>query len=349
MWVSTPTQIRPALISRPVDFWLLGGGSLLALAALLVMRRLSMPVNLNAALWIFWAPYLRIVIEYPHLFASYRLAYAPGKGLVRSHPWTMIAAPVVLVLLAVFCILARDISLLGSVAAGWAEALLSSSIHLVFLGFGWHRLRQVWGCMVIYARYDDFPIGHSQRRATNVFLMAMWIFGYLTMMHSQNTFNFFGITVAALYFPDWVMHLAACVFALSGIYFLFEVFIRNAYVHRRLPTLNFMMPITALIFWWAALSLEPAFFFYLAPTFHALQYMNVVWAVDKGTWARRGLTFLGLAGLGLLIERMPQIVPALPKETAVIAVAYIGLSLHHYLLDSVIWKSSGEAWRKLAA
>ncbi len=110
-----------------------------------------------------------------------------------------------------------------------------------------------------------------------------------------------------------------------------------------------MIPITALVFWWAALSLEPAFFFYLAPAFHALQYMNFVWAVDQGTWLRRGLMFVSLIGLGLLIERMPQIVTALPKDSAVIAVAYIVLSLHHYLLDSIIWKSTGVAWKKLAA
>jgi len=345
MWVSTPTQ-KPALISRPVDFWLLGGASLLVLAVLLTYNRLA-GFHVSPWFWVFWAPYIRIAIEYPHLFASYRLAYAPEKGLWRKNLWPMAVAPALLLAWGAGCILARDLIWFGPAAAKWFDTSLKFAVHVVFIGFGWHRLRQVWGCMVIYARYDQLEFGRSQRLATHAFLFSMWIFGYAVLMRTQPSFDFFGVGIEPLLLPDGIVRAIAWGFGIAWIYFIFEVFVKNAYIHRRLPGLNFMIPMTALIFWWAALSLEPAFFFYLAPAFHALQYMNVVWAVDEGTWRRRGLTFLGLIALGLLIERTPQIVPSLPKETAVIAVAYIMLSLHHYLLDSIIWKSSGEAWQKL--
>lgn len=327
MRVSTATPERSALISRPVDFWFLGGLSMLVFGLFFALRKFHVPVTPQAEFWIFWAPYFRACIEYPHLFASYKMAYAPERGLLRSHPWHLVAAP-----------------LLFAAIAVWALPLAA---HLVLLGFGWHRMRQVWGCMLIYAKYDKLELDGRQRRATHAFLLGTWVVGYFMMMRTEDRFNFFGVEVHSLIIPDLVMHVTALALAVAWAYFLFEMFFKTIYVHRRLPGLNFMMPLVAMMFWWVAFSVEPAFFFYLAPAFHALQYMNVAWAADESSWLRRLRTFTLFIALGLLLERLPHWFPALPGSVSFIAVAYAVLSLHHYVLDSIVWKSTGVAWKRL--
>ncbi len=341
------THARQALISRPLDFWLLGGLSLLTLSLLMIVRQLDLGLLRHPGLWLTVGLYLRVGLEYPHLLATYKLSYSRGREFIRSHWFVMLLAPVALLATGGFIIATLDFNLLPASARAPATWILTGGVHALFLGFGWHRLRQVWGCMSLYSRYDGVRLTTRQRASIHAFLFSMWIFGYLHMISSTLRFDFFGVTVKGIAVPSILLTTAASLFAASGAFFLFENVFVALFKRKRLPSLCFFVPIVALLFWWAALSLEPAFFFFLAPSFHSLQYLAVVWAYERGPTSRElpwpslamlAATLLGLFALGYSWETVPSAL--LPKGSAAIAIAYMVVSLHHYLLDGVIWRTS---------
>lgn len=339
------TPDRQALISRRLDFWLLGGGSLIALAALIIWQRLFPFAPPNAAVdWLTVGIYLRIGLEYPHLLASYKIAYNRGGGFIRKHYLVTVLAPMALVGLGTFAALGLETNWLSPMLKKWAESIFFIGVHSIFLGFGWHRLRQVWGLMAIYARYDGVILQARQRFVAHGFLMSLWVFGYLTYMETTRGLSYFGIQFDPLTFPRPILWIGAVLFALFGLLFVFEILLRPWIYQGRCPSANFLVPVLAILFWWAALSLEPIFFFFLSPAAHSLQYLTVVWAYERGpadsnrsVWGTAGFFGLLLV-LGFALEHGPRIV--LPNGSAAIGIAYLILSLHHYLLDGIIWRTS---------
>jgi hypothetical protein len=86
---SAPAQIaRPrALTTRFVDFWLLGGASLLVWLVMMSLQgfRTSWAVDQHFKNLTFTAASLSLLINYPHFLVSYKLAYRRGHGFVLSH------------------------------------------------------------------------------------------------------------------------------------------------------------------------------------------------------------------------------------------------------------------------
>lgn len=345
---------RQALISRSIDFWLLGGLSLLVLLIMVATRNWITNGPRDAEFWFALGAYLRVGLEYPHLLATYKLAYGRGGDWIRRHLIAAVLAPGVILILGILAFLALEPGWFGPTWRQHSFNLVGAGIHLLFFAFGWHRLRQVWGCMVLYGRYDGLKLCRRRRVSVHSFLISMWIMGYFVFMNSTRNLNFFGFPVSTFAIPPFLLWTSAALFFASGLFFLYEIIWRVARDEHRLPSLNFLVPILAILFWWAAVSLEPAFFFFLAPSFHSLQYLAVVWAFERGPWTRKwqwrqAVSPLGMFALFLLLGWIwdGRTADSFSRGSAAIAIAYIVVSLHHYLLDGVIWRTSDPRLKNL--
>ncbi len=138
--------------------------------------------------------------------------------------------------------------------------------------------------------------------------------------------------------------------------------VAGAFVRLRLrsgtrPPALLLAPYVA-AFLWLGLAPSPVWTILLLAPFHALQYLAVGHRAELAVAADRpgthGTTwwlnvFVGGACGGLLISRwVPQLLdPHVHRIGPLLFAAafFVFLNLHHYLIDAVIWRSSGELVR----
>src|ERR1043166_6984358 len=88
-----PSLQRPrALTTRFLDFWLLGGASLLVWAVMIAVQgfRASWAIDQHFKNLTYTTASLSLLVNYPHFLISYKLAYSRGRPFIRSHWWQMI-------------------------------------------------------------------------------------------------------------------------------------------------------------------------------------------------------------------------------------------------------------------
>src|SRR6186997_2764326 len=93
-----------ALTTRFLDFWLLGGASVLVWLVMMSLQgfRTSWAIDQHFKNLTYTAASLSLLINYPHFLISYKLAYRRGRSFVLSHSYQLIAVPAAL--LAIFAV-----------------------------------------------------------------------------------------------------------------------------------------------------------------------------------------------------------------------------------------------------
>ena len=99
-----------ALTTRFLDFWLLGGASILVWLAMVVASgfRNSWAVDQQFKNLTYTTASLSLLINYPHFLISYKLAYSRGRTFVVGHWWQLIAVPLLMVTLFTVAYVAFD-------------------------------------------------------------------------------------------------------------------------------------------------------------------------------------------------------------------------------------------------
>ena len=75
--------------------------------------------------------------------------------------------------------LSRDISGLGNnarVLSGprLGDLLFAIAFNVMLFTVGWHYTKQVFGCMMVYAYFDKYPMSLRQRTITKYALLSIW-------------------------------------------------------------------------------------------------------------------------------------------------------------------------------
>jgi hypothetical protein len=101
-----------ALTTRFLDFWLLGGASVLVWLVMMSLQgfRTSWAIDQHFKNLTYTAASLSLLINYPHFLISYKFAYRRGRGFVLSHWYQLIAVPLGLLATFVVAFLAYDVS-----------------------------------------------------------------------------------------------------------------------------------------------------------------------------------------------------------------------------------------------
>src|ERR1700748_1021551 len=93
-------RARPhALTTRFVDFWLLGGASLLVWFVMFAVQgfRGAWAIDQHFKNLTYTTASLSLLVNYPHFLISYKLAYTRGRAFILMHWWQLIAVPILLV------------------------------------------------------------------------------------------------------------------------------------------------------------------------------------------------------------------------------------------------------------
>jgi hypothetical protein len=373
---------RRALTTRFLDFWLLGGASLLIWLVMFAAQgfRSSWAVDQHFKNLTFTAASLSLLINYPHFLVSYKLAYARGLSFVRLHWWQLAAVPALLAAGFVFAFLYYNVPTgqvpgvpaLTAALQGWGsnaqvlsaprfgDLLFTGAFNVMLFTVGWHYTKQVFGCMMVYAAFDRYQLTPSQRLITKWSLLSIWWmnFAYTNLGGTRSTFSQFNYYSFDL--PDIVGPVTQ--FAVFGglLLTVYAVFYANYRDRRELPSLNMVVPFAALYVWWLPQTRQYEFYFLLTPFFHSLQYLAFVYKMEhsrlraeprseiRATVLVAGLVLAGWLAFELVPNSMDN---ALRTFNAwgmffFFTAAMLFINIHHYFIDNVLWRFKDPEVRK---
>lgn len=363
---------RDALTTRNLDFWLLGGASLVLWWVLLMGQHFrgtpgGSTVDLHYANLAATSSSLSLLVNNPHFMASYLLAYRRGLGFVKAHPLQLAVVPVVLLAWITVAWWTWE----GAVASGWnapwlalglgapagpapttGQALMGLLLHLMFLTVGWHYSKQAYGCMMVYARYDAYPLDDRQRTALRWSLHSIWACAFVGLNLSNSEQNVMRISYYGLDFPR-LLYVGTLLGVGAGVGLLLWV-VRAGLRSGRRPSACFLVPWLAFAVWFLPPMRQTEFVLLFVPFFHGLQYLAFVYRVESGRAAARpprigflvstvvilGLVISGYFAFDWIPNKLNLVLDVVPRTRTYffVTAALAFVNVHHYFIDNVIWR-----------
>jgi hypothetical protein len=352
-----------ALVSRGLDFWLLGGASIVCwalISALEHVREQNWAVRHHFENLPYAFSTLSLVVNYPHFMASYKLGYARGWRFVARHPIQLVLAPLALALLLALAYVwylvpataggaftrvgnalrsvGFDTELGRGVTRG--QEIVTALTAVMFLAVGWHYAKQAYGAMMVVANQHGYPLDARAKLVSRASLHGIWIVNYLNANFANG---------------NRVVRMMAWSFcAVAAMAFVWFVLVNGVRHNRRWPPATFVVPYVAFAVWWLPPLIHETFLIHVVPFFHGLQYLAFVHKVEhtrlstehpQTLRARGVLYFFALVVTGFVAwELLPNLFDArLDTETRLggwffLSAATIFLNLQHYLIDNVVWR-----------
>lgn len=324
--------------------------------------------ELAAGFVMFHAAY---VINDPHFSVTYLLFYRDVKA--RAAGPSFGGAQRVRYWLAGFILPA--LLLAWAAAALWydSSALLGAMIQLMFLLVGWHYAKQGFGVVSVLARRRGVHITARERRALLLHAYAGWAFAWSNPSMPALQFEEKGVVYWGIAHPRWLELGCGAVLAASGVVLMFTLaseWRRHGRVLPLAPVLGFLITIWA---WMVFSAIDPVVR-YVIPALHSVQYLYFVALMKRnearaaegpphfGRPAQSRLVALALSAIGLgwvLFHGLPALLDELfaaqrgeivqtelgPMPLSAALFAFV--NIHHYLMDSVIWRKGNPEMRHL--
>jgi hypothetical protein len=376
--LSAPTAVaRPLELShslpargfagRLAEFMMVGGLTpLLFPLAWLLRTTLGLDdAELAVSFTFFYAAHL---VNDPHFAVTYVLFYADfrarawGDAFVpRQRARYLVAGLWVPLALAVWAL-----SSLWT-ASPYSLGLL---IQLMFLLVGWHYVKQGFGILSVLGARRGVRFSALERRVLLAHCYAGWAYAFASPYDPGRRLEEKGLAYLTIAHPAWLERATQRVFVASFVA-LSVVLIQKRVREGKLPLIAPLTGFLCSIWAWSVYSSLDPLVRYAVPALHSLQYLYMVWLL-KGTQAREReldpwfepsvgarLTVLSLSALGLgfvLFHGAPELLDhtlvsrehaRLLGPTPYFAALYAVVNIHHYFMDTVIWRHDNPLTRYL--
>jgi hypothetical protein len=391
--VSKQLQTKVRDLATPFfDFWLLGGASIVVWALMVSGQFLRGQLGVVEQSFVQIIPtfsILALICNHPHFMISYRFGYGRGFGFVARHWFSLILIPAGLIVLFTFAYVdfrtqISDLPEIASVNAVFEKIgfgfrfghapdlgteLLSLSVWGMFFTVGWHYSKQVFGCLMVYSRFDNYPVSAFQRLVLKSSVFSIAAFNFFTLISSSmnagdannlSQIYFFNLALAPIEVPRSVLFLSGVWVGLSVVAVLFFVVYKNFENFKKLPSPNFSIAWIAFHIWWIPLIKQPEFYLLAVPFFHSLQYLPFAAKMESGKIIRDQNYYLRLSSKILLLLLVGYLafnfVPAVLDQVfqtswnktasffTIAAIVFI--NIHHFFIDSVAWRFGDEEVRE---
>jgi hypothetical protein len=330
---------RGKLIHPHFDVLLLGGASLIC-SILFYVSGLQ-----NETLGPYFI-YALLLFSYPHFMASMKVFYFQ-PGVLRQHPFIGIWIPLAMILF-----------FFGIAYTGSSRALMASAQVAVLLLY-WHFLKQSYGVSLWLSANSPKKMLETKKKLLLIGCLFFGAYGYLGSQQQGGNSRVFRTDVPSFHLQHWAITLFGVLsYVVMGAFVIWSI--RDLLKDRENADFQWpgFIPLAAMITWF-----EPHFnqspVTYLLPIFHAMQYMPfpVRGTLNENPGPKSTLRFaLYLVGLvlvgGLLFEALPYAGAHLFTSTDpkfIFGGISLFINLHHYFIDSVIWRFRNPAVMKRLA
>ncbi|WP_375503385.1 hypothetical protein [uncultured Jatrophihabitans sp.] len=348
--LGTRNLVSRNLVSRRLDGWLVGWLAVIVWFAVVLADHAGLRLGSGLAAAVYW---VGAVVSASHFGLSYHLAYSDGLPALRRRPVALVLGPALLVV-----VLASIVGISLAVGPTSAARVTSALITSVYLMTAWHYVKQVYGIGRVGAAFRGVRLTPTHVRVLRYGLYPLCFIGAAQVLVIGRNYRLAGYQVGFGVLPyevlPWLRGLAAL--AAIGVGVTFVALRRSSGAW---PPALLVAPYAA-AFLWLGLAPSPVWTILLLAPFHALQYLAVGHRAELAVAAGRPGThgaawwlnvFGGAACGGLLVSRwLPQSLDAHVDRAGPLLFAaafFVFLNLHHYLIDAVIWRSSGELVRAI--
>jgi hypothetical protein len=369
----SPVGLDQAARVRPTtEFLLVGGATLLLFPLLWLLRKV---IGLDSAelavgFLMFHGAHL---INDPHFAVSYLLFYKNVKGRAfgdvfspgqRARYW--VAGVVVPVGLAVW---------LGVALSSPSARVMGLLIQAMFLLVGWHYVKQGFGVLSVLSARRGVRYSVSERRAILAHCFAGWAYAWASPAQPVSEVEEKGVLYLQLVHPPALERFTLVLFGVSTVV-LAVTLLRKWHREGRVPPLAPLTGLLVSIWIWSVYSSADPLLVYVIPALHSVQYLYFVWLLSHNTakaqeqppyfGAKTGQRLLLLAAssvaLGwLLFHFAPDLFDAArlsQRRHARVALGDLGptpyfagffafVNIHHYFMDSVLWRRENPDTRYL--
>jgi hypothetical protein len=372
--IVSPSGTR-ALTTRFLDFWLLGGASLLVWAVMWILQdyRSAWAIDSHFKNLTITTVSLSLLVNYPHFLISYKLAYSRGTGFILERWWQLLAVPALLLALFVAAFIGFTtptatslpfVPAIASTLGAWGantaaittpqlgDLLFTLAFNVMFFTVGWHYTKQAFGCMMLYAHFDGYRLTPRQRAWIKWSLLSIsWLnLAYGSQQGGPLAFSHYSYYSIAL--PDLLVPLSAGILAMGTAAVIWTVFWGKYAEDGQRPTLNMLVPYIAMYVWWLPSMRQHEFYFLLIPFFHSLQYLAVAAKFEHGRL--RSLARYEVRATGIVVAVIAagwlsfDLIPStLDKWLGTFdawriffffTAAMLFINIHHYFIDNVLWR-----------
>lgn len=369
-------EARPALINRQADFWLLGGASI-AFWALCHLFEFFHNDSAAVQTYLTQIPALfgftSLIVNAPHFMASYHLAYSRGRPFILQNWFQLVLVPIslVVVLLIGDLMFAADVSgwrslglqlnlaleplgifiVVGTYSSLGPE-LLHHLINLMYLTVGWHYTKQVFGCFMVYSRFDGYELSRLDRNLIKASLLSIWGFNFFSNNSQLSQTNFFSAGATTHLFPAPFYMLFQYGTLLLFFFVAYQIFYKHWKTSGQLPPAPAIVAWLAMFIWWMPFARSLTFFLFAVPFFHSLQYLpfykKVIDSRHRDPDVRShsfGFYILFLIAAGMLaFSIIPEMFDTLRNSEQRFALNYwlagiaLLINIHHFFIDNAIWR-----------
>jgi hypothetical protein len=366
-----PSRSR-AWTSGLVEFLLVGGVTpFLFLASWLVRKGVELdPAEYAVGFLMFHAAF---VINDPHFSVTYLLFYKDAKARAFGDRWSrgqrlryVVAGFVVPMVLGAWAIAAL---------ATKSVLAMGSMIELMFFLVGWHYVKQGFGVFTVLAARRGVRFDPRERLAILAHCLAGWAYAWANPAAPSREVEEKGVVYMALPHPPWLDIFTFLVF-LSTAVVLIWVLARKWRRDGRLPLVTPLAALLCSIWSWSIYSSVDPLVRYVIPALHSVQYLYFVWLLkgneareregppwfERSARVRLGILAISALGLGwLLFHGGPAALDGVLQArgggettealgpTPFFAAIFVVVNIHHYFMDTVIWRRENPETRYLQA
>ncbi|HET9934223.1 MAG TPA: hypothetical protein VFQ35_26155 [Polyangiaceae bacterium] len=353
-------------LGRAGEFLVVGGATLPLLPLALLLRRVFGLDSAELAVG-FVAFHAAHVINDPHFAVTYLLFYRNVRERAFSRAFSLrqrarywIAGVGVPVLLGGFTLFAL---------ARHSAEKVGYLLQLMFLLVGWHYVKQGFGVLTVISARHGVRLSTGERRAFLAHCVSAWLFARANPRDFGHEASSDGVYFMTFPHPPGLELATRVAFAASALGLGF-VLVRKWRREGRLPPLAALVGFLVTVWLWTAFSRIDPLLVYVIPALHSIQYLYFVWlsrrneAVEKcGPPAfesvGKAMFRLSLGGIVLgwfLFRGLPPLLdeylvlkdPFDPLgETPYFAALGTFVNIHHYFMDSVIWRRENPETRYL--
>ena len=316
--------------------------------------------------------FLANFINHPHFAHSYQLFY---KGFMRKafssasilrHRYRFAGIMVPAVLATFFA---------SAVAQGIAP-LLGLAANVMFFTVGWHYAKQGYGILMLDAVQKGIRFDAREKRhllwSTHLAWPTMW----LMANDELAAHDFWGLTYYTFDTPDVLLNTMFTLTGISAAVVARDLLLRWR-ATRALPINGLVAYATSIYVWLMIVRFDPVLLL-LNPVFHSLQYLCVVWRYQLNAeaenvrerpvggsdeagpaWLRTATAgivrfvliggLLGGAGFWVVpvfVDSIAGYDRAIFGTTMFLFIGWTFINIHHYFIDSVIWRHENTETRR---
>ena len=319
--------MKGVLITPRTDLFVLGGGAIAFAVVALAMG--AMPISAGQA----WK--LGLIFSFPHFTASYFIFYG------KDGPWGQHRIVAWIVPLCLALALALGIAIASPL-------LIVGLAQLTLVLLYWHYLKQAFGITIWLGGSPEGDVAPDLKQGLLAVCLLLGMSGYLQIQGTPASLTF-GLYTERFRVPDWAPGGSRWV-ALVGMGGLFAWWAILKWKKKSSLEWRGFIPILALWTW-----TDPIFDHTglkgLLPVFHGAQYLPFPLRTvlnqrsaeaPSRRYAKAAVLFALFFAAGYLFFRsLPQALASFApfsKTDRVFAFFAIFLNVHHYLIDSVVWR-----------